>query len=363
VPVPPTEKLVNGDFQSTPPGVNAGTSWTIVSGAPGTFNGWTGSDIEWGRESVYLPGGSTTNRILEMDGNSNRTTVIQQSFTVDGAVNATLSFDYALRANVASNAGEGFRVDILDGNGNVIQTQSFTPTQPVWQTASVTVPLSSAGTYTIRFTELGPNNSYGALLDDVSFLTCFTAGTLIETPDGPRLVEDLRPGDLVLTLDDGPQPVRWVGRRTVGLAEMLVDPRLRPVTIAAGAFGPGLPLRALSVSRQHRILRTGWACELHFAEPEVLVPAHRLENGRTVRLGLPQGDVTYVHFLFDRHQIVISEGLATESFYPSPLSLTGVEAEAKAELLLIFPELRQGVTAPFDLARPVVEGKLASVLA
>jgi len=360
---PITELFVNGDFEAAPPGWNGTAQWIIVSGRPGSFVGWTGSDIEWGRESVYRTGGSTTNRVIEMDGNSGAITEIRQSFTIDGQVNGLLSFDMALRAGQPLSAGEAFTVTILGPGNTVILSQTYSPTSFAWQTVSLTVPFPDAGNYSIRFTEVGTNNSFGALLDDVSLLVCFTAGTLIDTPDGPRRVEDLRPGDLVLTADDGPQPVRWVGQRRVAWHEMARDARLRPVTIVAGAFGPGLPQRDLAVSRQHRILRSGWACELHFALPEVLVPAHRLVNGRTVRLDLPQADVTYVHFLCDRHQIVTAEGLASESFYPSALSLTGVEAAARAELLLIFPELGSQADRPLDFARPVVDGRVARLVA
>ncbi len=364
MPLPPTDLFVNGDFEDALPGSNGAPPWIVVSGAPGSFAGWTGSDIEWGRESLYVSGGSTTNRVIEMDGNGGSAiTRIQQSFTVDGNVNGTLSFDMALRANLSPTAGEGFKVDILNGGGTVIQTQTYLPTVNIWQTVTLSVPFDTAGTYSVRFTEIGPNNSLGAVIDNVSFVVCFTAGTLIDTPGGPRPVEDLRPGDLVSTLDNGPQPVRWVGHRTVTRAEMLRDPRLRPVTIATGAFGRSRPLRDLTVSRQHRILWTGWASALYFAEPEVLVPAHKLVNGRTVRLTLPRGDVTYVHFLCDRHEIVTAEGLATESFFPTQLSLGGVEAKARAELLLIFPELRTLGARPLSLARPVVEGRAARLLA
>ncbi|MBL9056263.1 MAG: Hint domain-containing protein, partial [Rhodobacteraceae bacterium] len=40
---------------------------------------------------------------------------------------------------------------------------------------------------------------------------CFLRGTRITTPDGPRAIEDLAEGDLVTTLDHGPQPIRWIG--------------------------------------------------------------------------------------------------------------------------------------------------------
>jgi Hint domain len=363
VPPPDTEVLVNGDFEDPLPSWT-GQSWIIVSGAPGSMNGWTGSDIEWGLESLYRTGGSTTNQVIEMDGNGGSAiTVIQQSFTVGGKVNAVLSFDMALRSGQSLLALEGFRIDVLDSLGNVIQTQTYRPTSNAWTTETLSVPFDKAGTYSIRFTEVGLNNSLGAIIDDISLLICFVAGTLIDTPEGARRVEDLRPGDLVSTADRGPQRVCWVGRRTVTRDEMRRDPRLWPVTIAAAAFGPEQPARDLAVSRQHRILRGGWACELHFAEPEVLIPAHRLVNGRTVRLDQPRGDVTYVHFLCDRHEIVFAEGLPSESFYPSPQSLEGVEAEAQAELLLIFPELRSRSVPPLAIARPVVEPRLAKLLA
>ena len=97
-------------------------------------------------------------------------------------------------------------------------------------------------------------------------------------------------------MDDGPQPIRWVGSRTVTGQEMRDDPQLRPVLIAAGALGPAQPSRDLMMQRQHRILRSGWTCELHFAEPKVLVPAHWLVNGPTVQIALPERGVSYAKF-------------------------------------------------------------------
>ena len=46
-------------------------------------------------------------------------------------------------------------------------------------------------------------------------MVCFTRGTMIATPEGERAIEDLEVGDLVLTKDNGAQPLRWVGSRTV----------------------------------------------------------------------------------------------------------------------------------------------------
>ncbi|MGX9356251.1 Hint domain-containing protein [Roseobacteraceae bacterium S113] len=169
---------------------------------------------------------------------------------------------------------------------------------------------------------------------DTGFVTvdsvpCFVAGTMIETLRGQRPVEALEPGDLVLTRDDGPQPLRWVGMRTVPAKGALA-----PVRIEANTLGQH---NEIWLSPQHRVLITDQTAELLFGEAEVLVAAKSL----LPRAGVSQvagGDVTYVHLLFDRHQVVQSEGLATESFLPGPQITNTFEAEAVEEICAIFPE-------------------------
>jgi hypothetical protein len=83
-------------------------------------------------------------------------------------------------------------------------------------------------------------------------LLCFAHGTRIAVPGGSRAVEALRPGDLVETLDRGPQPVVWTG-------QMVEAARCRraPVVIRAGALGSGVPARDLWLSPQHRVTLSG----------------------------------------------------------------------------------------------------------
>jgi hypothetical protein len=171
-------------------------------------------------------------------------------------------------------------------------------------------------------------------ISDVGYVTlhtvpCFVAGTLIETPDGPRAVQNLAPGDLVRTLDDGPQPVRWIGRRL-----MRAEGAHAPVVIEPGTFGDH---GRLSVSPLHRILIRDSLAELMFGEREVLVTARDLVNGGTVRQQAG-GWVEYVHILFDRHQIVTSNGMTTESFLPGPQTADSYAAEVLQEICAIFPE-------------------------
>lgn len=164
----------------------------------------------------------------------------------------------------------------------------------------------------------------------VSSIPCFVAGTLIRTPDGERPVETLAPGDLVMTQDDGAQPLRWIGQRRV---EAKGD--FAPIRIAPNTFGTH---RELLLSPLHRVLIRDSLAELLFAEAEVLVAARDLVNDHSVRR-IEGGTVDYVHILFDRHQVVFSEGLQTESFLPGPQTAKSFEAEIVEEICTLFPEI------------------------
>ena len=175
-----------------------------------------------------------------------------------------------------------------------------------------------------------------------NIVICFTAGTRIATAAGLREVQDLAPGDLVVTRDHGLQPVRWAGRRTVP-----AQGSLAPVRIAAGVLGNA---RALLVSPQHRMLVQGMAPNLLFGETEVLATAKHLINGGSV-VRQPGGEVCYVHILFDRHEIVYAEGAPSESFFPGDAGLSAVEAAAREELFTLFPELRSSAGEFRETAR------------
>ncbi|MGL4238253.1 Hint domain-containing protein [Tabrizicola sp.] len=167
-------------------------------------------------------------------------------------------------------------------------------------------------------------------------LICFTHGTLVDTPNGPRLIETLEPGDLVSTLGNGSQPLRWTGSRHVSAVEMITNADLRPVEFDTGVIGNTRPLR---VSPQHRILLDDWRAQVYFGEDQVLVPAKALVNGSTVRQTVPEAGVTYIHILFDRHEVIISEGALSESFHPGEIGLGALDEGQRRELDLLFPGL------------------------
>src|SRR6056297_3205885 len=115
---------------------------------------------------------------------------------------------------------------------------------------------------------------------------CFTPGTRIETPEGPRLVEELREGDRVQTKDNGAQEVQWIGSRRMSGARLFAMPHLRPVRVRAGALGVERPDEELLVSPEHRMLVQGEVAQALYNTPEVLVSAKDLVNGGNIAIDL-----------------------------------------------------------------------------
>lgn len=146
---------------------------------------------------------------------------------------------------------------------------------------------------------------------------CFTSDAMIATPAGHRPIAELRQGDRVLTRDNGPQPVLWVGQTTLSGLALRQHPHLRPIRLRRDALDTGLPDEDLCVSPAHRILVTGArACAL-FGCDEVLARAGDLVDYQRIAPDFALHGVTYVHLLFDAHQVIFANGLATESFHPA----------------------------------------------
>lgn len=147
---------------------------------------------------------------------------------------------------------------------------------------------------------------------------CFLPGTRITTPDGSRAVETLKPGDEIVTRDNGVRPLIWRGETKLSGAELYLYPHLRPIRVCAGALGEGegtkQPDADLLVSPSHRLLVP--APQSACRDQEVLVAAEDLEDGRRIRRDFTLGAVQYVHLMLEQHQIITANGQPCESFHP-----------------------------------------------
>lgn len=174
-------------------------------------------------------------------------------------------------------------------------------------------------------------------------LPCFTAGTLIDTPQGRRPVEALRAGDLVVT-PQGAQPLLWAGGRRIDAAELAARPGLRPVLIRAGALGNDRPL---CLSRQHALLIEGAG-----GQPALVRAGQLAQLGQgAFRVQAGRRHVAYHHLLLARHALVRANGAWVETLWPGPAGLLALGPAARAEIARALPWLGPALTAPALLPR------------
>ncbi len=191
---------------------------------------------------------------------------------------------------------------------------------------------------------------------------CFTPGTRIETPQGPRLIESLMPGDSILTRDNGAQAILWSGHRRMTGARLYAMPHLRPIRFRAGALGIDRPDSDLIVSPQHRMLIRGRAAQALFNTDEVLVKAEDLVNDVNIAVDHALREVTYIHILLEQHNIVWANGMETESFHPSNTALDTIELVQRNRLMAVLPEAERNPAAYGDYARRNLSSSEAAIL-
>lgn len=190
---------------------------------------------------------------------------------------------------------------------------------------------------------------------------CYLAGTKILTEAGEVAVDDLKIGDMVVTADHGPQPIRWIGSRKLSLWCLRANEKLRPIRIKAHSFGALMPSRDLLVSPQHRILIRGDDAQRLTGQREVMLAAKFLLPLSGVEVATDLQEVEYFHILFDHHEIVLANGTPSESLYAGPGSLTALSRDSREAIQRLYPE-QDWIASPAMPARPFLKGKLAKRL-
>jgi len=172
------------------------------------------------------------------------------------------------------------------------------------------------------------------------------AGANLRTPCGGRRIENIRKGDLVVTRDNGLQPVRMVWRRTVTAAEIAADPSLAPVRLKPRAIGPMMPQRDLLVGAGHRVLVPGWRLQDMPDTTACLIPARDVAGvNDAAYIDRSADEVTYYNIVFDSHQVFAANGLPVESFLPTASALCALDRNVTDDITRLFPELLKSPSA------------------
>lgn len=252
----------------------------------GTVTGTTKFHIDYGGNNTLTVGEQTTIgfRVTVLDGATPVTTEVTISGTYIGH-DETLSPHIDPTGISAVVVGTGVPVPITP-----LQNALFASLGDMRVTNDPGFPETGAGQYPAVVAQ--------------PLAICFAAGTLIATPEGERAVEDLRPGDEVLTADGRVVAVKWLGHQT--LVRHFAGERSRPVRVAPGALGPGMPHRELVLTADHALILDGLA-----------INAGALVNGQTITCDalrdVPER-ATYYHVETEDHEVILANGAAAESF-------------------------------------------------
>jgi Ca2+-binding RTX toxin-like protein len=252
---------------------------------------------------------------------------------------------------------DGTNLTITGGEGGETLGDTLNITGP----AAIVYDDPSEESGTITYYDTGEVVTFSEI-ENINYIPCFTPGTLIKTAQGEMPVEEITVGTRVLTNDHGYQPVVWAGAREIDAETLAQNYALKPVLIRKGALGKNMPERDMMVSPQHRMLIGNFKTALWLGEEEVLVPAKFLVGLDGIE-EVQSGGVTYIHFMFNDHQVVMSDGCWSESFQPGDTSMGALTEDAREEILTLFPELAdQRSDKVYPAARPTVDAKQARVL-
>lgn len=247
-----------------------------------------------------------------------------------------------------------FTVTDPSGNSYTLVAFNFRDSSPSYGTVEGLAFLGDPGGFpplnvTLTVTSASEGPSFG----ESTYATplCFASGTCIDTPDGPRRIEELFEGDLVTTNEAGALPVLWHGR-----SRFAAIGARAPILFHPGAIGN---VEALRVSRQHRLRVTGWRAELYFGEEAVWIPAAHFVDGRSVVVD-EGGFVTYHHLMLEGHRTLFAEGVEAESFLPGKSSMAALGPATLRALHERFPDLMNA--AGFGLSHPALRQAEARVL-
>jgi len=179
----------------------------------------------------------------------------------------------------------------------------------------------------------------GLLTDPLTDFVCFARGTRIRTNTGDVAIESLTAGSKVLTKGGGFKEIGWIGSSKIDGEALKARSHLKPIRIKAGALGEKYPEQDLLVSPQHRVLVSSTIAERMFGAREVLIPAKKLTPLVGVEVAMDLDEVDYFHLLFEAHEIVMSNGMWSESLFTGQEALKRLPADCVDEITELFPEI------------------------
>ena len=168
----------------------------------------------------------------------------------------------------------------------------------------------------------------------------FAHGTMIQTDNGEVPVEDLLPGQMIMTKHSGPQPLQWIG--SMMLVPNATDPRITPARmtrITENSIGLGRPTRDLVLGPHARILRRNAACLSLFGTDSAFAPATAFTDGVSIIEIQPVSSVRVFNLQLDGQHVITAGGIEVESYHPGRRDSIGLTTQLLPMYLELFPHI------------------------
>ncbi|GCD51651.1 outer membrane protein [Acetobacter pasteurianus NBRC 3188] len=181
-------------------------------------------------------------------------------------------------------------------------------------TVAITTKDATTGdTYTVTLNIPNVEETGFNLVNDnqggTTIVTCFLAGSMISTPNGDVVVEDIQIGDELVTFDwehdkEVTRPVVWVGKAHAKVrADLPDDEAGYPVRIIKNAISDGVPYKDMLITAEHCLCFEG-----------KFVPVRMLVNGFSIFYDKSITSYDYYHVETDQHSVITADGMLTESY-------------------------------------------------
>jgi hypothetical protein len=242
---------------------------------------------------------------------------------------------------------DGMRVALFDPAGRIVTQGAFSADLPLILEGPETAirldrveidgelvllvpsaPLEPGHRYDVSYPDWQAGGS--ATPEEIATLPALGGGTLIATDEGEMPIDWLRPGDKILTRDNGYQQLLWLGQHIVPRRS---PHELRPLRLESGQFGQDQPAQPLVITPGCPVLLAGAELELWFGESEMFARASDLidEPPRA-----PGRQAVYT-LLFDVPEVVLAGGLWTGTVH------------ADSTYLSLLPTGMRAIVAPYLL--------------
>ncbi|MFV1594783.1 Hint domain-containing protein [Phaeobacter sp. JH20_36] len=167
--------------------------------------------------------------------------------------------------------------------------------------------------------------------------TAFCRGSLIETTQGPIAIEDLLPGDELITFDGDPLPLLWKGSTSLVPSRSGQHGRSHRLTsFTADSLGEAKPMSTVVAGPAARLLQRAPLPGIKLDNAASLVPVQQYHDGMSIFETAPPTAVDLFHLCLPRHAAISVGGLRFETYHPGPEALKLVSHAIRTLYLNLF---------------------------